>query len=862
MNTINNMSSGKIYIEFLNMIKDGEKLAHDTNDYNYVSMANPGTKFKIPHELNQKFMNLYVKTLLSGYPLHIQETRKSVSPLILDFDWKYSSDSRLYTYNTIQMIIVEFNNIIKKYLKLEDNKYNIACVFEKEKPTKYQNYMKDGIHIMYPYIYARSNLRAIMLNELLKAANDNHWFNDWDLIETMDNVIDNAVIKNNWLLYGSKKPEKSLYDLTCFYFDNKLIFDNDILSQSFPLESRPCIFSVRKSNNPTPYNNFYDDDQIENIYGDMFSVEKKVNSKYVQNPENVNKAIKLAKLLSKDRAAHYQSWICVGWCLHNISDILFDSWIEFSKLCPDKFDYNYCIRVWNDARNNMGYTIGSLIYWAREDNLQGYISYLNDELKTYFTDSPNNTDVNTDYNIAQTIYNYSKSYIVCVSLQKTNTLWYEYKNNLWKICYGATTLQKLMSEEVSEIYINMAKVLGTLSYSDDKNTDAHKKKSDIMYAIGANKLKSDKHKTSIINQAKHLFFNSDFLQKLDENRNLLLFNNGIYDLQLGVFRNGTPDDMVSISSKIDYIPYDISHPYIIDIDNFISELQPNPDMKKYLLFLLASCLEGHVRNESFHIFTGSGSNGKSLLMNLLSYALGDYVGTFNITMLTGKLTSSSQASPDLAKLKGKRVAIFHEPEKQDKLNIGLIKQLSGGDKIYARQLYCEPFEFTPQAKYFLLCNDLPTINSSDGGIWRRIKVVNFGVKFVDEPKLQFERKINRDLKYKMELWAPYFIGYLLETYKEYIKLGFIPEPMEVSEATFKYRERADIIRNYIIKNIDYNNDGKLSLTDVWNSFKSWYINEYNTSVPFSKPDFKDMFTDKIGVKFSNDKYEGISIKEN
>ena len=86
----------------------------------------------------------------------------------------------------------------------------------------------------------------------------------------------------------------------------------------------------------------------------------------------------------------------------------------------------------------------------------------------------------------------------------------------------------------------------------------------------------------------------------------------------------------------------------------------------------------------------------------------------------------------MAITKGKRLAVMQEPDVNETLNVGEMKEVTGNDTIQARGLYKEPFEFVPQFKLLMMCNDLPNIPSNDDGTWRRLEAVQFISRFVNK----------------------------------------------------------------------------------------------------------------------------------
>ena len=159
---------------------------------------------------------------------------------------------------------------------------------------------------------------------------------------------------------------------------------------------------------------------------------------------------------------------------------------------------------------------------------------------------------------------------------------------------------------------------------------------------------------------------------------------------------------------------------------------------------------------------------------------GDYFISCPITIMTKKRNASNAASPELARIKGKRIGVLQEPESHERLNVGIMKELTGNDSFMARGLFQEPFEIKPQIKFWLTCNVLPIVPSRDGGTWRRIVALDFGSKFVEKPEKPNEFKIDKTLKSKLPEWAPVFMGFLIDNYIKTYKVKGLIEPEELN----------------------------------------------------------------------------------
>ena len=258
--------------------------------------------------------------------------------------------------------------------------------------------------------------------------------------------------------------------------------------------------------------------------------------------------------------------------------------------------------------------------------------------------------------------------------------------------------------------------------------------------------------------------------------------------------------------------------------------------------------------------TTKNSNGKSKTVELFQLSFGEYCGVLPTTVLTRKRGSSSGASPELAEMRGKRFVVFQEPENDDQIQVGFMKELTGGDWIYARPLYKDPIRFKPQFKLLLTCNKLPQIPSTDGGTWRRLRVSPWESEFVDDPKYAKQFKKDYDLVEKLEKWKKAFAWYLIKVYyPKFTKYG-LREPAKVTQYTNKYKKDSDIFFEFIENNLVMTNDysdyeGHDSL---FAGLKHWYSESYSSRCPFSKKDLVD-YLEKNNYKMDKSYLYGVKF---
>lgn len=824
--------------------------------YTHISMGNSLLgKFNLDKKARKEFNKLYIEAVEYGTTFSIAEKPKDYAPIMVDIDLEvpidsYDKNNRLYNDNMIIEIIDTYRQVISKYLDLfgNDKLFDVSLI-EKEAPTKKATLIKDGFHLIFHNFCANYKLRHIIREAVVKLLEKSDTFNNFS--NTVEKIIDKAVVSSNcWLMYGSKKDDGYLYKLTKILSKNNQEWDssNIIANKAMCIE----LFSLQhkrwNQDESPPYVEEIDDEIIDNLYkqnSEKNSYSKNNNLSDAPIAENKEDDIRRARyfitLLSEERSNDYQEWIRVGWALHNIDMSLLDAWIEFSKLST-KYKDGCCDDAWYKMRNE-GLTIRSLMLWAEQDNYTKYHQFINREFNDVLLKS---LDGSTYY-VAKALHTKFVDKFVCSSLD--NNVWYEFKNHRWfKVKHGHT-LQREISESFANEYLKLAArySLKATTVGGLEREDTQKKAANVQKI--ASKLMDITFKEKIMKEAKSLFYDPEFEERLDEDYNLIGFNNGIYDLENNIFRDGRPDDFISKTTNNDYIKFKQSHQHYDKMIKFFEQILPNEEVRKYFLLTLATCVSGHNKEEKLYIATGSGSNGKSLLFNLVSLALGEYYISCQITIITRKRGGSGQASPELLRLKGARCGCFQETDDGERLNVGMMKEITGNDRFVVRGLYADPIEVKPQIKFYLACNQLPGVPSNDGGTWRRLRVIHYGSKFVEKPEKTNEFLIDNTLKEKIKDWGPLFASYLIHLYvTEYKKLTYLSEPDAVKISTESYKMENDHFTEFFINRIQYTNNKRdsIGIKAMYDEFKSWFKNSHEGVKVSSQVELNKFLFEKIG----------------
>ena len=836
-----------------------------------------GGAYTIPQEELKTFHYLYCQhVFVNKRTEYLTEKQlEDNGPILVDFDFRYNYDveKRQHSSEEIDDMITLYMDELKQFFSFEDTKTFDVFIFEKPDVNRLEDksITKDGIHMVINI--QMDHVMQLMLRDKILLELPNTW-QHLPLVNSWDAIIDEGICKGttNWQMFGSRKPRNQSYELTKHYImkydksDGEFSMKEQKVSD-LNIEKNYSRLSAQNNNcckfeiNPTiidSYNKRLEakkniktkkktNIRIEGIEEE--DIVKSINFNEIKNKETLLKAedIFLKQLLPSEheiKETHEYAMILpekyyqpgshylnrqVAFALKHTDERLFITWIMVRSKASD-FDYDSIPDLYNQWKNYFhkkedGVTRRSIMYWAKQDAYEDFCKVKNNSIENFIEETLN---TQTDFDFAQVLYQMFKDKYVCTSI--TNKTWYNYKNHRWEPDKGLS-LRLAISKDMHNLYKKKLEDYTNEMQNHNPNDEIieHiKRKSKSLCEICV-KLKKTNDKNNIMRESMEIFYDKEFVKKMDSNKYLLCFNNGVVDFKSKTFRDGYPQDYITKTTNIDYIPLNREkHSNTIqELTEFMEKLFPVVSLNKYMWEHLASCLIGTNLNQTFNIYRGSGSNGKSILTDLMSQGLGEYKGTVPITLVTEKRNGIGGTSSEIVQLKGIRYAVMQEPSKETKINEGIMKELTGGDPVQGRALYCESEIFEPQFKLVVCTNSLFEINSNDDGTWRRIRICDFLSKFIDEDEVHTDDtsyvfKKDKSLKERLPILAPIFMSMLIDI--AFKTEGVVSDSEIVMAASNRYRQGQDHITAFINEMVikTGNSNDRIKKTELTNQFKIWY----------------------------------------
>ena len=498
------------------------------------------------------------------------------------------------------------------------------------------------------------------------------------------------------------------------------------------------------------------------------------------NNEKYNLVDKISVCYNMKRLDIYDDWIKLLFAFKN--ELGEEGYKIFDKISLKSQNYNEQEnkKIWNMTEIRLEgkrKTIKHLINWAIEDNESKYREIMGetDEL------------IECEKDIAEYIIKkYLGNLYICTDVKSRK--FYYFNKIRWIEDINNTKLYNIITFELVNEFNK------TLQSTEDIN-----KKNKLEKIIKKLKGKMTYY-YSIVDHISILNYDHEFISKLDENPDLIGFNDCIYDLSTKEARCGKPEDYVTKTVGYNY-PKEYTK-YKEDIMIFLTKVFPKKEIRDYVLRHQAQALSGRKGKDLIFTHTGLGGNGKSIEIEIMKYTFGQYYVNIPIKMLTIKNNESTQTTPDpfLSTLKGIRYASSNEPPDGSKVNDSFIKNIGSQEEQSYRLLFSNIInKLILQLKLHIYCNEKLKLKGDDGGLKRRMVVINYISKFDEIPNEKNNiYKADYSLSDKVKLWRSDYIKMLIDLYDINYKYTC---PKEIEEASQQYMDDNNDVLKFIKDNL-------------------------------------------------------------
>jgi phage/plasmid-associated DNA primase len=784
-------------------------------------------------------------------PFHYAEMPLYPSPILIDIDLKEvddGTDDKLYDDNMVKEIIDTYVSVLDENLEIRPEKY---CALLLEKPMRVVEdgqgvkYKKNGFHIHFISVALNKDDHKIILQKVKEESQYSRYIDD--------------VQTKPWLIYGAtKSPEDVPYSITKAYvsdvgdlkeepewtkvfighsyFEETITEDNiyDMLPNMMSVRNVDN-FSLTKCENVAQVTLDTQEERQHQQGGGEEEVEEQIvdgDTNHINlSDENISR---LVHLLPEEYAADYNNWLKVGMILTNLSKQRDDDvkeyykgmFLSFSSKCKDKYEPAQTVAKWDSLMktNNYGKSlgVGSLIYIARTTGVLPNIK------EFLFGGIANSAIPTYDYTIAEAV----KSTVTDLYMTHKDYGCYKFDVTVWREIQG---WECVFQRHIFEWFNGFKRHLGPVS---DMEEDRQK-----VFKSLERKIMNFSSLNNIVKAMFCLYFDPNVDKLFDQQEHRIAFKNCVFDVKQWAMIDPSPYHYFSSRIEHDYVSWDNtpeeSKEFVLD---FFAKIFPDEGLRSYSVTNLGRIITGLNKLKQFQFWTGTGNNGKSMMVTVLEQLLGHYVRKTPKAIIANFTQKQGGTNPELARLKNARLAVIDEVTNNDILNPGQIKALSGNDKLYARDLYENSKQIKDVVPMFfpiLITNETPIISKPDTATWDRIRLIRFESIFTndvdgyirDHPDCDPTKvfKIDHDLSDNVKEHARFFLSYILHTMLQYKSVKHLNAkedmPDKVIEGLTQFKYTQNIMKRFLEENYVPSRESTevISLRRI--------LKEYNASKP-------------------------------
>ena len=512
-----------------------------------------------------------------------------------------------------------------------------------------------------------------------------------------------------------------------------------------------------------------------------------------------------------------------------------DKIFRASSLIRDKWDEVHGATTYGKATLNKAINECPQIYNPKAQASDGYKVYFNFNKPKDGKDKPEDLPPRSwdDMGMAQRVLDH---YGDCIKYLATDKDWYIYNGQYWEAD------NKGLIEQICDNVINSLDSEAINIPADatpDEEDKARKNWNKFKKHERSNKAKND-----LIKELRHHVpvLHADF----DKEDMALNTPSGWVDLTNGELHEHDINKMFTQITGSEYSE-NIDCPHW---GEFLNEtFEGDLELIHFIQKAVGYSLTGSNKEQVMFILNGNGRNGKSVFLDTIQPIFGFYAKTMNVSSLMVKYGQS--ANSDIARLEGTRFVVSSEANEGARLDEGLVKQLTGGDRVVARKLYGQEFEFEPKFKIWMATNHKPLIRGTDDGIWRRLVLIPFNHQVPLE-------KVDKSLKDKLLAESMGILKWAVDGCLIWQSEG-LTLPKSIANAGNDYRNEMDVLSEFIADCCEVG-PGEVSATALYENYASWATDstEYKMS--------KRKFGIEMGKKFDKRKshgnyvYTGITIR--
>ena len=536
------------------------------------------------------------------------------------------------------------------------------------------------------------------------------------------------------------------------------------------------------------------DEQAAAIFYELLKVREEMHAKYSTAGQDAARKQggevdartkqQILSALPYISAIERETWIHVGIALYNcgFDEAVFDEWSKWEdqrrKVRCDKYHAKEIPKIWKSFRNTRSrWNAGTIFMLAQENGWKMTKDRESLEPEEY-SDVDQAALFVREYG-DKVRYSGPTGFLVY-----NGKVWEESELDAQALSQQLTDAQ--LAEAKKRVRKAQAQLNKVIEAQEEDQTGAKHalKREEAFRKYVLSRRSTTKIQATLKEAAPNLKIN---IEDLDADAFILNTPAGVVDLKTGNLR---PHRARDFCTKITAVSPGTDNAEIFR--DFLSKLTcGDVDLQNYLQEIAGMCAIGRVLSESLIIAMGDGGNGKSTFFNLLHRVLGSYAWAMSSEILTAD--SRKNKAPELAELRGKRLAIAAELEEGMRLDTGTVKKICSTDPINAEKKFCAPFSFIPSHSIVLYTNFLPKVGTNDRGTWDRIIVIPFNARFRGESG---EKKDFCSILF--EECGPAVLSWVIEGAKRFVRNEYkLNPPKCVKDAIADYRTDNDWLQGFI-----------------------------------------------------------------